>query len=69
MKLDRLVFRALLDLVMCSDPWPVLMDEFLRTRIDKKNRNAVERFLDDQSKLYEYEDWIDAYHRFKVVEK
>jgi hypothetical protein len=48
-------FRALLNLVMCSDPSPVSPDD------DK----AIRDCLDEESKRRGFSDWIDAYHRFK----
>jgi hypothetical protein len=47
-------FRALLDLMMCSDPWPEGVD-----------RQAVESFLDFVSQENGFIDWIGAYHAFK----
>jgi len=45
-------FRTLLELMMCSDPWPAGDDMriFLKKLL---NREAQER---------EYSDWVEAYH-------
>lgn len=50
-------FRALLDLFMCSDPWPV---------DDKgENQTYVENLANRESESRGYQDWIEAYHEFK----
>lgn len=47
-------FRALMDLIMVSDPWPLEDDEFSQnTLIDLANKEAHARSFDS---------WIDAYH-------
>lgn len=56
--MNDMEYRAFLDLMMCSDPWPVddgvsgLATHSLM--LDVANRNAVDRG---------YTDWVDAYHR------
>lgn len=46
--------RSLLDLFMCSDPYPCTGQEH------------VERLLDSESKKIGYSDWIEAYHTLEV---
>ena len=47
-------FRVLLDLCMCSDPWP-LVD-------DPGSKEIMEHCLNALAKQYEFKDWISAYH-------
>lgn len=49
-------FRALLDLVMCSDPWP-LQDHAEAT---------LKQLLDQAAWSRGYAGWINAYHEFEV---
>ena len=50
-------FRAFLDLLMCSDPWP------------SRHRAATEAVLgtlaDREAAVRGYDSWIAAYHAFK----
>lgn len=62
MKSKRLIFyefRALLDLFMCSDPWPVV------DHGDGDGHDTIENLLNTEAKSRGYTDWIDAYHTFK----
>jgi hypothetical protein len=47
-------FRALLDALMVSDPWPHPCFE------------ELEEFANFAARWYMFEDWIDAYHNLKV---
>lgn len=47
-------YRAFLNLLMCSDPWP--------TPDAAENRILCE-FADAEAIKHGYTDWIDAYHR------
>lgn len=49
-------FRALLDLIMCSDPSPV----------DARTDQLVRAWADEESKRWGFADWIDAYHNHKI---
>ena len=46
-------FRCFLDLMMCSDPWPVPNDE---------NRSVLKAMADRMATERGFTDWIDAYH-------
>ena len=50
-------FRCFLDLMMCSDPWPIP---------NKKSRMILEDYADKVSTQFGYNDWIEAYHEFEV---
>lgn len=47
-------FRALMDLFMCSDPYPDT----------EANHEIVENLLDAESNALGYSDWIVAFHEF-----
>lgn len=49
-----LEFRALLDLMMCSDPWPV----------DGDNQLILEKLIDNESHKRGYDGRMQAYHSF-----
>lgn len=51
--MDERQFRALLDLVMCSDPWP-----------EGVEREPIVTLLNFESVMRGYGDWISAYHNF-----
>jgi hypothetical protein len=59
--MNDMEFRAFLDLMMCSDPWPVAIDsepfDTHQQMIDVANRLALDRG---------YSDWIDAYHSHAI---
>lgn len=55
-------FRALLDLMMCSDPWPVGRDGVWNERV-------VKDLLDEESRKRGYADWVGAYHEFGKKER
>ncbi len=48
-----LEFRAILDWMMCSDPWPVV----------GSNQSLVETWIERESIARGYSDHIDAYHK------
>ena len=61
-------FRALLDLYMCSDPWPVrtpIPGYADRYRVDDMNKALCEEFLQALSRKFGFSGWVDAYHEFK----
>lgn len=53
MTLTTAQFRALLDLWMVSDPWP----------LDEWQHDELGRFITEASKSLGFEDWVEAYHR------
>lgn len=60
-------FRALLDLFMASDPWPVTVpNETGGTgrQTDLENHNAIQDCLDRNAKARGFDTWVDAYHLF-----
>ena len=57
-------FRCFLDLLMCSDPWPMSYDDLY------ENRNTQEiliDYADQEARTRGYADWIAAYHQMEVV--
>ena len=50
---DR-VFRALLDLFMCSDPWPA----------SQEAEAVVREYLNEESARRGFAGWVVAYHEF-----
>ena len=55
--MNPLEFRALLDLIMCCDPWPVADDG--------ENQRFIQLLADREARRREFPDWISAYHEFK----
>lgn len=49
-------FRALLDLWMCSDPWPIKPDP------EDQCYRTLEGLLDKESVVRGYDNWTVAYH-------
>ncbi len=45
-------YRALLDLIMCSDPWPV----------EGENQQIIEAMATEEAKRRGWDSWVDAYH-------
>lgn len=56
--MDSMDFRAFLDLLMCSDPWPV-HDELGGETGQEALLSVANRMAMD----YGFTDWLDAYHR------
>lgn len=54
-------YRAFLDLMMCSDPWPVPV----RNGIDANK--VLEDFAHDEALKRGFDGWIVAYHEFNPV--
>jgi len=48
-------FRAFLDLLMCSDPWPVTGDEGV-------GQSVLTMLADKEAKNRGFENWVVAYH-------
>ena len=51
-------YRVFLDLLMCSDPWPV------GTERGNDGHEILLKFADKQAKCRGYENWIVAFHEF-----
>lgn len=53
-------FRAFLDLLMCSDPWPI-------TGEDGEHANEILLELaDSEAQLRHFDNWVVAFHEFKL---
>lgn len=48
-------YRALLDLIMCSDPWPV----------EGENQQIIESMANEEAKRRGFDTWVDAYHQME----
>lgn len=59
-------FRAVLDWMMCSDPWPVVGSY---GSIDEDGHKVISGWLDKESVLRGYTDWIDAFHCHMIPER
>lgn len=51
-------FRAFLDLMMCSDPWPIQDGDV--------SEAILIEFADKEANNRGYENWIDAYYSFEI---
>jgi len=51
--MTRFEFRAFLDLLMCSDPWPTTCVGHI----------LLSAFADKLALEYGFDDWIDAYYK------
>ena len=51
------IFRDLLDLYMCSDPWPM----------DQASHDRITAILNDEAKERDFPSWVEAYHNFKLT--
>jgi len=49
-------FRAFLDLIMVSDPWP----------LEGESQSLIEGLATREAESRGYPDWITAYHEFKA---
>ena len=54
-------FRAFLDLLMCSDPWPVRDSG----SVDEANHAAMIELANAEAKFRGYDSWVEAFHRFQ----
>lgn len=50
--MTRIEFRAILNLLMCSDPFPTALEDQL----------VITAWADKQAEEFGFTDWIDAYH-------
>ena len=51
-------FRALLDLYMVLDSWP----------LDERQQALMEAFLECEASKHGYDSWVEAYHEFNTEE-
>ena len=58
--MDDKTFRAFLDLMMCSDPWPV--------KDDGSSHTLMNDLALDESSRRGYDSWYVAFHEFKLTE-
>ena len=58
-------FRSFLNLMMCSDPWPV---HLVDGRVDQEGYEILLKFANDNSRIRGYRDWTEAFHTFKEGE-
>jgi len=49
--MDTKILRHLLDLYICSDPWPL-----------DTGQEEIGKFLDEESKTQGFNGWVEAYH-------
>jgi len=56
-------FRHFLDLIMCSDLWPIQASNSHYLKSD--NEYFLKDFADRKAKYLGFKNWIDAYHNFK----
>lgn len=79
LSMSDLEFRAILDLWMCCDPWPVhqrLCDHVVDPgapcenppTCDEENHSTLEGWLNRECKARGFDGWVDAYHEFKPDE-
>ena len=59
--MDSMEYRVFLNLLMCSDPWPVHNERGGETGQETMQSLANRIALD-----YGFTDWIDAYHRHEA---
>jgi len=59
-------FRAFLDLLMCSDPWPV--DGGGHADVGDGGQSVLEALADRESGKRGFGEWIEAYHDFVPAE-
>lgn len=56
--MDARTFRGFLDLLMCSDPWPVD-----RAPHRDNSQKIIDEWADKEARRHGYSDWIEAYHK------
>lgn len=59
--LDDKTFKTFLDLLMCSDPWPISPKG--------DSENILQKLAHTESIKRGYEGWVDAFHKFGKPEK
>lgn len=61
--MESIEYRTLLDLLMCSDPWPTETYEFDHVGLFT-GEQTLKEFANRKARYCGYKDWIDAYHDF-----
>lgn len=56
--MSREELRAFLDILMCSDPWPIKGDN---------SREILDAFATAEARRHGFADWLDAYHHLLRV--
>ena len=56
--MDSMEFRAFLDWLMCSDPWPVIDDDG-----NERGHDAIVRVANRYAIDWGFTDWVTAYHK------
>ena len=62
--MNREQFRALLDLFICADPWPVPK---INGKVPDNSHEVIEELLNEEARKVGYSDWVDAYHNFSAL--
>lgn len=57
--MPNVMFRALLDLIMCSDPWPV------PDMGEGTGEEFVLKLADSEARKRGYDNWVVAFHEHK----
>ena len=52
--MNDIEFKAMLELVMCCDPWPV--------EGNTENQAIIKKFVDEEATARLYSGWVEAYH-------
>jgi hypothetical protein len=60
--MDPFELKALVNLLMVSDPWP------LTGRLGPEQEKLLKHFADVESRKRSYKDWVDAYHGLSWTE-
>jgi hypothetical protein len=74
-KMSDIEFRAILDLWMCCDPWPVMTEtrtgdlEIDVANCDREHHDICEGWLIRECKARGFDGWADAYHDFYLFGK
>jgi hypothetical protein len=63
--MSREELKALCDLIMCSDPWPVCesTQRGIAGATDEHNQETVAAFADRAAIDHGFTGWEDAYHK------
>ena len=61
--MEDIEFRSFIDLLMCSDPWPLSWDDLYSGR---NTQEILNDFADREARDRGYADWIAAHHQMEV---